>query len=137
MGLEVVGKHEIDFVKRRAQLRYLSVEQQQTGEGEDRRLPLSSSATLLTHFVRDMMHVLIGELTAVTTCGSRQLGDKTCWLSQTSTRGTRRAADARRWNCWDVLDQWLYAKCRAAGKEENPHRETEDMGDCCGLHPEA
>ncbi|KAK9167482.1 hypothetical protein Scep_002673 [Stephania cephalantha] len=29
----------------------LSVEQQQTGEGEDRRLPLSGSATLLAHFV--------------------------------------------------------------------------------------
>ncbi|KAK9100845.1 hypothetical protein Scep_024275 [Stephania cephalantha] len=41
MGLGVVGKYEINVV---------SVEQQQTREGEDRRLPLSSSATLLTHF---------------------------------------------------------------------------------------
>ncbi|KAK9100175.1 hypothetical protein Scep_023605 [Stephania cephalantha] len=49
MGLGVVGKHEIDVVKRRAQLRYIvSVEHQQPGEGEDRRLPLSSPTLVTT-----------------------------------------------------------------------------------------
>ncbi|KAK9111254.1 hypothetical protein Scep_018773 [Stephania cephalantha] len=33
-----------------------SVEQQQTSEGEDRELPLSSSATLLTHFCGEWEH---------------------------------------------------------------------------------
>ncbi|KAK9095365.1 hypothetical protein Scep_026834 [Stephania cephalantha] len=71
MGLGVVGKHEIDVLKRRAELHIVVgkvcdggcrfVEQQQTGEGEYRRLPLSSSATLLTHLSLEFLCYLLPE----------------------------------------------------------------------------